>query len=187
MFYVQSDTYLMALCHLPGIIQFLKCLLLASFRCTDPNNPIFVRPNSKVAWFMVNLTRNYDDSRPINFQKIDISQADESEITPQKPQLCCNVPSIFIEFSNDAKTWTVYEANLKNGTTEINLAEISSLSPPPGMLVIFLVTNFLFLHVLVVCAAVGDWRETLGGYAIVVNFEKRFGYFQTNCCCKIFF
>ena len=44
--------------------------------------------------------------------------------------LCCNVPDIFIEFSNDTISWKVFQSSLNDGNTVVNFAELEEISSP---------------------------------------------------------
>ena len=90
-------------------------------RCTDFTKFQFMQPNSKYAWFQINFSNN----KIPRFRKITIFQQPRKSANQE---LCCNVPDIYIEFSNDTKTWTTFEASLNDGQTIINVETLNKVS-----------------------------------------------------------
>ena len=83
---------------------------------------MFIKPNSKYAWFQIDFSKL--SSIPI-FKKISITQ--EKQKVNTLP-VCCNVPDIFVEFSNDTKNWMTFQSPIGDGQTVINFATLQPIS-----------------------------------------------------------
>ena len=137
-------------------------------RCTDHTKPQFARPNSKYQWFQIDFSSLH--ATPI-FEGIRIIQSNK--------EYCCNVPDIFIEFSNDTsevKNWKTFTAPLNKGETVIDLTSLKPIYPPISLFNHDMCRYVFIVGCVETCPRDGVWPETLPGY---VAFPNNCPWYQT--------